>query len=237
MRAAFAFLTAFGGSRTPSRSTFVWFPLVGVVIGLVVGSAWWVASRWWAPSLAGAIALVVDLAVTGLLHVDGLADAGDGLIAPLTRERRLEVMTDPSVGAFGVISVVAVLLVRWGALASSRPAPLVVAGLWCAARTVMVLISEVLAYARPGGLVSSFLSTQGGARRAVWASMSLGGVGAIWLVASGGLRGVEALCGELVAMAAVATLSWRRIGGYTGDVLGASGVVGETVGLVVWALR
>ncbi len=236
MRAAFAFLTAFGGSRTPSRSTFVWFPLVGVVIGLVVGSAWWVASRWWAPSLAGAIALVVDLAVTGLLHADGLADAGDGLIAPLTRERRLEVMADPSVGAFGVISVVAVFFVRWGALASSRPVPLVIAGLWCAARTGMVLISEVLAYARPGGIVTSFLSTKG-ARRWVWTSMSLGGVGAISLVASGGARGVEALCGELVAMAAVGTLSWRRLGGYTGDVLGASGVVGETVGLVVWALR
>jgi adenosylcobinamide-GDP ribazoletransferase len=237
MRAAFAFLTAFGGSRAPSRSTFAWFPLVGVVVGLVVGAAWWVAMRWWAPPLAGAVAVVVDLAVTGLLHVDGLADAGDGLIAPLSRERRLEVMADPSVGAFGVVSVVSVLLVRWGAFASARPMPLVVAGLWCAARTSMVTISEVLAYARPGGIVTSFITSRGSARDGIRVSIVLGFVAAVGLAASGGVRGIGALAGEIVAMAAVAALSWRRLGGYTGDVLGASGVIGETVGLVVWALR
>ena len=87
MRAAFAFLTPFGGARPPGPRTLDWFPLVGAVIGagarrVVVGGR---------PGLAGpvAAALVVaaDLGVTGLLHFDGLVDSADGLLPHLDRER------------------------------------------------------------------------------------------------------------------------------------------------------
>lgn len=235
MRRAIAFLTIVGGSRQPTPSTFAWFPVVGAALGLVVGSLWWLASRWWPALLAGALALVADLVLTGLLHVDGLADAGDGLIAPMRREDRLRVMADPAIGAFGAITVVAVLAVRWAAFASGRPAPLVLAGLWCASRTSMVVVGQSVPYARPDGIASAFLGAQ--RHWIITVAVVIGYLGAAALVVSGGARGVGALGGELLAIGAVVWWSIRRLGGFTGDVLGAGGVIGETVGLVVWALR
>jgi adenosylcobinamide-GDP ribazoletransferase len=241
VRRAFSFLSLFGSARTPTSTTLAWFPLVGAVLGLAVGGAWWLAAKAWPPLLAAAIALSVDLVLTGLLHFDGLADAGDGLLAPLSRERRLQAMADPAIGAFGVLCVGAVLLLRFSAFAVVRPAPLVIAGLWCASRTSMVAITEILPYARPTGLVKDFLGANARTARerfAVRGALLAGLALAVVLVELGrGSRGLAALGSELVGAALVSVLSWRRIGGYTGDVLGAAGVVGETIGLLILATR
>ncbi len=157
-------------------------------------------------------------------------------------------MSDPAVGAFGAVTVMAVLLLRFGALASTPAVPLVVAGLWCGSRTSMVAIAGILAYARPeGGLVTAFVSsaTAGSGVRPVrrWTTGSLvtvlaGLALAVGLAAIGDrVRGLEAVGAEAAAVAAVAWLAQRRIGGFTGDVLGAAGVLGETVGLLVLAAR
>jgi len=248
MRRAIAFLTPFGPSVAPTSTTFGWFPLVGAAIGLFVGGVWWAADRAWNPMAAAAVTVIADIAVTGYLHLDGLADSADGLLPPLDRSRRLEVMSDPTVGAFGAVTVMAVLLLRFGALASTPAVPLVLAGLWCGSRTSMVAIARTLAYARPGGgLVTAFVpSATGGSlmrpdRRwttgavvTVLAGLAL----ALVLAATGDrIRGLEAVGAEAAAVAAVAWLAQRRIGGFTGDVLGAAGVVGETVGLLVLAAR
>ena len=216
-----------------------WFPIVGALIGLCVGGAWWLAARVWAPLIAGAAVVAADLVLTGLLHFDGLADAGDGLIAPRTRERRLAAMADPSIGAFGVLTVGAVLLLRFSAFASMRPTPLVIGGLWCASRTAMVAITELLDYARPEGLVRSFLGTRSALQRALVRGSVVGGLAlAAGLVMIGkGARGLIALGAELVAITLVALFSRRRLGGYTGDVLGAVAVIGETIGLLALAGR
>ncbi len=238
MRRAVAFLTPFGVSSTPTATTLAWFPLVGAVIGLLVGGVWWLAAKAWVALLAGAVAVIADLAVTGLLHFDGLADAGDGLIAPMPRTRRLEVMADPAIGAFGAITVGAVLLLRWGAFASLRPAPLVVAGLWCASRTSMIAMTEFLPYARPTGLVQSFLGANAHQRALKRGAVVAGAALSAGLVLLGhGLHGLAALGAELLAIALVAAFSRHRLGGYTGDVLGAAGVVGETIGLLILATR
>jgi adenosylcobinamide-GDP ribazoletransferase len=218
-----------------------WFPLVGALLGLALGGIWWLAAKVWAPLPSAAVVVVADMALTGLLHFDGLADAGDGLLAPLSKERRLEAMADPAIGAFGVLSVATVLLLRFGSLASLAPVPLVLGGLWCASRTSMVIITEALPYARPSGIVKDFLTTEPRSKRGRWVlvgALSVGFILAVVLVTTGrGLRGLAALGAELVAMSAVALLSKRRIGGFTGDVLGAAAVVGETVGLLVLATR
>ncbi len=248
MRRAVAFLTPFGPSVAPTSSTFGWFPAVGAAIGLIVGGVWWAADRAWNPIAAAAVTVIADIAVTGYLHLDGLADSADGLLPPLTRSRRLEVMSDPAVGAFGAVTVMAVLLLRFGALASTPAVPLAVAALWCGSRTSMVAIARTLAYARPeGGLVTAFVpsATDGSpvppsARWTAGAVVTVvAGVALALVLAVVGdrVRGLEAVGAEAVAVAAVAWLAQRRIGGFTGDVLGAAGVVGETVGLLVLAAR
>jgi adenosylcobinamide-GDP ribazoletransferase len=191
--------------------------------------------------MAAAVAVAADLALTGYLHVDGLVDAADGLLPPMTTERRLAAMADPGVGAFGAVSLGAVLLLRFGAFATIRPMPLVLGGLWCASRTSMAIIATTVPYARTQGLVSTFIGARPGGlpqRLQLPGALAVGAGGSVALVVVGdGLHGLLALGLQLIAVGAVTLLSWRRIGGFTGDVLGAAGVIGETVGLLVLAAR
>jgi adenosylcobinamide-GDP ribazoletransferase len=233
-----AFLTPLGGAVAPGPSALAWFPVVGALIGLALGGLWWLADQAWSPVIAAAVVVAGDLALTGMLHFDGLVDSADGLLAHLTRARRLEVMAAPDVGAFGVAVAAIVLLSRWAAFASLRPAPLLVAGLWCSSRTTMAAVAATQPYARPGGgLATAFLSGRRG--RAGIAAVIVGGavlavvVAGLWKVPAGPV----AVLAGVVAAASVVALARRKLGGFTGDVLGAAGVVGETVGLLVAAAR
>ena len=160
--------------------------------------------------------------------------------------RRLTVMADPGVGAFGLAVGGTVLLVRWAALSTLRPGILLVAGLWCLSRTVMAVIGRTLPYVRGDrGLAGAFqapssqapsLRRGGNGWHRAWlgGGLVLGGVLlAAWRVGPGLASGAAAL----VTAAAVAVLARRQIGGFTGDVLGASGVLAETAGLLVAAAR
>lgn len=236
MRRALAFLTPLGRAGPPGPDSLGWFPVVGAGLGLALGGIWWVAGKWWPPGAAAAIVVVADLALTGLLHFDGLVDSGDGLLALRTPSERLAIMATPDVGAFGVGVGAATLLCRWAALASMRPAPLELVALWTLSRTAMAVIVRTQRYARTeGGLVSAFVSPAGVRGTAALAAGGLLAVAfaAVWRTPAGP---VSVACGALGA-AAVVVLARRRIGGYTGDVLGAAGVIAETVGLLVAAAR
>jgi adenosylcobinamide-GDP ribazoletransferase len=249
MRRALAFLTPLGGPATPTSRTLDWFPAVGALVGIAVGGIWWAAGKVWPPIVVGAVAVVADAVLTGCLHLDGLADAADGLLPPLERRRRLEVMREPSVGAFGAATLVAVVVLRFAAFAATPPRPLVIAALWCGSRTAMAIIARNLPYARPGGgLVSAFVDTSAhthasGEATPRWTrtavlSAVLGLALALALAVIGlGPRGAVAFAAGAVGAAGVAWLAQRRIGGFTGDVLGAAAVVGETAGLLVLAAR
>jgi len=238
MRRAVSFLTPFGGPADPAPSALAWFPAVGALIGLAVGGIWWAARQGWAPPAAAAIAVIADAALTGMLHLDGLADAADGLLPPLSRARRLEVMADPRLGAFGAAGLAIVLLARFGAFASMPASPLAVAGLWSGSRTAMAVTAQIVPYARPAGLASAFLPGAA-ARRAGPAVLGLaGGLLALALAFAGrGALGLAAVGAEAAGAAAVVLLAWRRLGGFTGDVLGAAAVAGETAGLLTLAWR
>lgn len=237
LRQAVGFLTPVGGATAPSPAALRWFPLVGLAMGLTLGGVWWAGGRVWAPALAAAVVVTADLALTGLLHLDGLVDAADGLLPHLSPERRLEVMDQPQAGAFGVGVGVAVLLLRWAALATILPSPLLLAALWCLSRTAMAVAALRLRYARTdGGLASAFRSQHplgGSAGLAVGAGgvVLAGAVAALWDPVGGAVAVVATGAGA----GAVLLLAHRRIGGFTGDVLGAAGVVGETCGLVAAA--
>jgi adenosylcobinamide-GDP ribazoletransferase len=235
VRRAVAFLTPLPvGSAEPTAATFDWFPLVGALIGLAVGGTWWAADHAFPPAVAAAVAVAADLALTGMLHVDGLADTADGVLPHFTsRGRRLAVMAAPDVGAFGIAVVGSVLLLRYAAFASQPVSVLLVAGLWCGSRTVMAVAARAVPYARDeaglgGGLASAFAGGD-------WRPVGLYGlIAAVSLGAfADGRRTEVAVAAGIAAGALVVVFCRRRLGGYTGDVLGAAGVIAETVGLVV----
>ncbi len=233
MRAAVAFLTSVGGSRRPDPRTLDWFGVVGAGIGALLGLVWWGAGKAWSFGIAAAIVVVADLALTGMLHFDGLLDSADGLLPPMDRSRRLAVMASPETGAFAVCAAVAALLLRWAALSAIRPTVLLVASLWCLSRTGMAAAARYLPYARAeGGLASAFAGKPRPAAILFGLATSIG-LACAWRPLAGA---IAVICG-LVAGGGVLWLSLRRIGGYTGDVLGAFGVVAETAGLLVAAAK
>jgi adenosylcobinamide-GDP ribazoletransferase len=231
---ALGFLTVVGRSAPPDPSTLRWFPCAGALIGAIVGGLWWGAAQLWSPPLAAALVVAADLAITGMLHLDGLTDTADGVLPHLERSRRLAVMAEPTVGAFGVGVTVVVLLVRWAALAALTPNVVLVAALWCVARTVMAVTVRAVPYAREGrGLASAFVGTRSWTGLAlVGATLGLG-LGAL----AAGAGGAAAVAIATTAGAGVVALGVSRLGGHTGDVLGAAGMMAETVGLVVAAAR
>ena len=231
MRRALSFLTPLGGATVPAPAALAWFPAVGAVLGLALGGVWWLADGLWAPPVAAAVVVAADLALTGMLHFDGLVDSADGLLPPLEQGRRLEVMADPAAGAFGVGVAVVVLLLRWASLATLAPAPWLLAALWCGSRLAMAVVAGGMPYARPGGLAGAFLD--GGRRRVPVAGVLL----VVVLVALGRGDAVVGIVALGVAAAGVVVLALRRLGGFTGDVLGAAGVIGETAGLLAAAAR
>jgi len=216
-----------------------WFPAVGAAMGGLLGLLWWSTEHIWPASVAAAIVVGADLALTGLLHIDGLVDAADGLLPHLERDRRLAVMREPSVGAFGIAAGAVVLLARYAALGSVRPSILLLTGIWCGSRAIMAVIPSLVRYARAdtGGLATAFLSE---GRAAVPAIMAAATGTAGLLCATMLWRPLAGAVAALSGLAAVALVIWfavRRIGGFTGDVLGAAGVVFETVALIVAAAR
>jgi len=238
--AAFAFLTVVGrrGAR-PDAGTMRWFPVVGVVVGAFVGALRWGAEAWWTPLVAAAVAVVADLAVTGMLHLDGLADSADGLLPHLDRARRLAVMRAPDTGAFGVGAVVAVLGLRAAGFAAVPAGPEAIvacATIWAVSRAVMAAAALGRPYAG-GGLASAFL---GGP----WWPPALGGLAVaaagVALAPAAGWAAAAlpvALVAGVLAAVGVVALAGRRLGGVTGDVLGAAGLLTETVALVVIGAR
>src|SRR5215216_473456 len=105
-------------SAGDSGRASIWYPFVGLVIGALTWLAWKGTIFAFPPLIGGVLTLMVWAALTGGLHLDGLADCCDGLLASTTVERRLEIMKDPHVGAFGVIGLILVLLLKASALAS-----------------------------------------------------------------------------------------------------------------------
>ena len=242
-RGALGFLTVAGGAAAPVPAATAWFPLVGLLVGCTIGVVWWAAVLAFPPAVAAGVVVAADLALTGMLHLDGLADSADGLLPPLPRDRRLAIMRSPEVGAFGVAAVVTTLGLRWAALAAlvgpdgNVPAQrvLLLGGLWAASRALMAGTLLLLPYARPqGGLAARFRSGPDGPPVPGLAVVLPGvGLAAVACAIGLGAPGLVALGAGLLVAAGVVVLALRRLGGFTGDVLGAAGLLCETAGLVV----
>ena len=214
----------------PARA-LLWFPVAGVVIGLAVAAAMALPLP---PLVRAALALTVWIGVTGALHEDGVMDCADAAFAPVTRERRLEILRDPRVGAFGVAAEGLTLLLRFAALASVSPlAPLTatVTGRW-----IMTLSLSLWRPARAEGLGARFAHGASAAAPTVTAVGALLGVSVIAQGVSG--HGGRVLTSAAAGLAAGLLTSWwlaRRFGGLSGDAHGASAVAAECAALLAWA--
>jgi adenosylcobinamide-GDP ribazoletransferase len=138
-----------------ARSRF-WFPVVGALLALLLGG--WTAMAAWlrTPFLGAFLILLIWVGITAALHLDGLADACDGLFGGATPEDRLQIMKDPHIGTFGTVGVVLLLLGKFAALVQliggiPTQAPwLVGAAVWLA-RCHVVVVASLGRYPRPQG--------------------------------------------------------------------------------------
>jgi adenosylcobinamide-GDP ribazoletransferase len=218
-------------SAGDSGRASVWYPFVGLVIGALAWLAWNGSMLIFPPWVAAVITLIVWVLLTGALHLDGLADCCDGLLASASRERRLEIMKDPHTGAFGVTGVVLVLLLKAAALASlTQPASVSILLAASLAR-FCILPAGLLRQARASGMGADFAA---GFRHSF---IFWGAVIPVIAAALLGARGVIAFVAGLVAFLLIILFARSRIGGVTGDVFGMVVELVETVVLLTFLVR
>jgi adenosylcobinamide-GDP ribazoletransferase len=216
----------------PARFGAAAFP----VVGLVLGAAGVAVDRLAAP-LPGTVRDVVVLAtwawMTGAIHYDGLADTLDAL-GVSGREERLRVMRDGTVGAFAVLSLVLIVAAELAALGEldggARTGALLAAPVL--GRWAMVATGARAPSARAEGLGAAFSREVGRRDLAVATLLAF-----FVPVLAAGARGVVACLLVAVGAAALRRIAASAFGGVTGDVIGASGVLAETLSLVVLATR
>jgi adenosylcobinamide-GDP ribazoletransferase len=208
-----------------------YFPLVGVLVGGINVGIWWLLGRWLPPAVTMGLVLAVSLLVTGAFHEDGLADTCDGFGGGTTRDRVLAIMKDSRIGAYGAIAICVMLGLKWATYLAIPAAafPLMVIGAhmfsrWCACGLIWRLRyvrGDEDAKAKP------LADSLGG--RDFSLSGALGALAVAPFAFAGSLmpnalvlRALVAAVGASAITAVVVALYFRkRIGGYTGDCLGA----------------
>lgn len=207
-----------------------YFPLVGLLIGGISACVLLVASAALPASVAAGLAIGAGVLITGALHEDGLADTADGLGGGRTPARVLEIMRDSRTGAYGAVALVFSVGLRWAALAGLAPGAgalaLVIAH--GVGRAMMVPALAFASYARADGLAS-----EAGTVRAGDAGIAL--LIALLVALTGGGAGLIALAVGAAGAVWMLAMLVRRIGGYTGDGLGALEQAAETAALVTLA--
>ncbi|KIN60439.1 Cobalamin synthase [Sulfitobacter noctilucae] len=193
------------------------YPLVGIFIGGIMAGIGAVAIKLGLPpTIAALLALVASALVTGAMHEDGLADCADGFWGGLDKARRLEIMKDSQIGTYGVIALLMSLGLRGIALAVLLGAGLALPALLGAAvvsRAAMVAVMYALPHARSGGLSRQTGCPPLGA---------VGGAAGLALVALLFALPVASVVITLAAVLGSAAVAKAKIGGQTGDVLGAT---------------
>ncbi len=206
------------------------FPLVGAAIGALTGAVALLLAHQLDPLIAAGLAIAIETALTGALHLDALADAADGL-GGQTRDDTLRIMRDHTIGAYGASALVFNVLVRVAALAAllGHSRVVVVAmGAGALARGASLPLAALMPYARSGEGTGRSI-TLGITRLGALTGVVIALAAAAW---SGPIRGSALLAGACVAMAIGARLSWTRLRGVTGDTLGATSELAQTLALV-----
>ena len=228
LRAALAFFTRLPVGSAPLPSSFrgimIWFPVVGLIVGGLAALLTGVAALRLPAPLCGVLGCLAWVLITGGLHLDGVADCGDGLLVEAPPARRLEIMKDSRLGTFGGTALFFVLALKataLGTLVASFDAGwnafFALAGVCCMAATLarsLAVAAMRLPTARPGGLGA--MMNDGITRRGELIALALG----LGVYLLNGTRGLVGLIAGLLMAWLLLTAARKRLGGVTGDVFG-----------------
>ena len=228
-------------AATSTRGVLPWAPLVGLVLGGVATGVAVLGARWVSPPVGAVLAVAVLAVLTRGLHLDGLADTADGLGPVRDRERALQVMHRGDVGPFGVVTLVLTLLLQVACIAALLSSDNGWLPVWSA---VVVARLAMVRTGLPGVPIAAGSSLG----RAVGGTVSGAWLAALVLAVGGLMAGVGVLLAGPVALwlpaAATAALlaaellhrrATARLGGTTGDVMGAMAETATTVFLLTAA--
>jgi adenosylcobinamide-GDP ribazoletransferase len=218
-------------AEAPSLADARWaYPLAGLAVGALGWAAFAAAAALGLPPAAAALlSLAATALATGALHEDGLADYADGAGAGGDRARRLEIMADSRLGSYGALALLVSAGLRAVALATLAPPLWAFLAIAAASRAAMLGVQEALPPARPGGLGAAARGRDGERGSGVWrtpAGLALGLAALLPL----GAAGLAAGLAMAAAAAALARHARARLGGQTGDVLGAAQQLAEVAG-------
>ena len=218
------------GPRDLGRSA-AYYPLVGLILGMILWGAYWLLSHAFPRTLCDGLAILLLVILTGALHLDGLADTLDGLAAGKSAAERLQIMRDHRVGTFGAVGLILILGIKFLAL-NSLPEEILGKTLLVAlalSRWSMVQLIYRAPYARPeGGLGKVFKENVRKGEMILATAFSL--IAAVCLFR---LWGVLLWLAVGVSALGIQVFSKRKIGGITGDILGAANEVHEVLVLLL----
>lgn len=219
-------------NRRGAAAAWAW-PVAGLVTALIAGCLGLAALRLGlAPALAAAFILALQIALTGALHEDGLADSADGFWGGPDRARRLEIMKDSRIGSYGVLALGLALIARWSALTLLVEAGWLLGPLLATAalsRAPMAALSAALPNARGTGLAKS-VGRPG--QNTVLLGIALAFLSALLAV---GWSLLAPAFWIVLTTAGLGLVAKAKIGGQTGDVLGAGQQLAEIAALAVFA--
>ena len=208
-----------------------WFPAVGLLVGVLLSTFHLSLFYLFSPMLSAALTVTLWAVLTGGLHLDGLADCCDGLLAAVSPERRLEIMKDPRIGAFGAIGIALFLMLKVTSLSSvTNPMAALLLAPTVARWTLLLVTRQPMV--RPGGLGDEF------GKNISLGTISVAGLLPLaLLIQFAGWQSLLAICVAIVATFALIRFAQRRLGGVTGDVFGLVAEMSELVVLLVFAMR
>jgi adenosylcobinamide-GDP ribazoletransferase len=205
------------GDRFDPQRMIPYFPIVGIVLGILLALFDYVAVSLWGRTVGSLLDVVFLLTLTGAFHIDGLGDAADGLLGQRPKEKILAIMKDSRLGTMGLVAIVAGLAIKWAGIAgldAGRPLLLIIIPAY--ARAGMLFGMRCLPYGRPDGGTGTDFFKHELRPTAFWAlavpvllSLAIGWQG-IWLMA----------CFAAITAGLIRYYK-RRLGGVTGDMLGA----------------
>lgn len=226
-----------GGVEDLSRTT-AFFPVVGIIIGLILVGAYWLLIHILPRGVVSGILVVLGIVLSGGVHLEGFADTCDGIGGQKDQQARLRVMQDSRSGAFAIIGIAALLLVKYGTLYSLPHGAMMAALLVTpvVSRWTMVYAIFAYPYARPSGMGKIMKEGLGRGRFAAATAITTGA--AIGFSGWAGvplfyLAGPLVMIGTWLVILVMAAYLKRKLSGLTGDTYGAINEVAEVSALIM----